>query len=67
MEYEFYIQLLANTTEFNENLVDPETSNHFIDWMRETPDLAYQYANQFLVNMPSPRYKTYEENDYQDI
>jgi len=45
-------------------MVSAETVGHFIDWMLDTSGLAYQYANQFVINLPSPRYEAYEENDY---
>ena len=41
MEFESYISLLANSTTFNETMVDTETISHFKDWMRDTPNLAY--------------------------
>ena len=41
MEYEYYIQMLADSTTFNETMVDKETIGHFKDWMLNTPDLAY--------------------------
>ena len=42
MEYEYYIQMLADSTTFNETMVNnTETIGHFKDWMRNTPGLAY--------------------------
>ena len=41
MEFESYISLFANSTTFNETMVDSETIGHFKDWMRDTPNLAY--------------------------
>ena len=42
MEYQSYIQLLANATTFNQTMVnDTQTIAHFKDWMGQTPDLAY--------------------------
>jgi len=35
--------------------------------MLTTPDLSYQYANMILANMPSPRYKVYENSNFEDI
>ena len=45
MEYESYIHVLASTTTFDENKVSAEMAGHFTDWMLDTPNLAYQYAN----------------------
>ena len=36
-------------------------------WMLSVPRLAYQYADQIVANMPTPRYKAYENSNFQDI
>ncbi len=59
MEYEYYLQLLADSTVFNETIVNAQQIEHFTDWMRDTPNLAYQYAHAFYAVLPSPRYETY--------
>ena len=35
--------------------------------MLSVPDLAYQYSNMIVANMPSPRYQAYEDTDFQVI
>lgn len=59
--------MLANNTVFNETMVEATTALQFKNWMLSEQDLAYQYANMLLVNLPSPRYKTYEDSDFQHI
>ena len=67
MEYEFMMQTFANNTVFNQTYINAEQSKHMTDWLRETPNLSYQYATEMVMTMPSPRYKTYENSDYQVI
>ena len=58
---------MANNTAFNSTCVDDETANYFLSWMRSAPGLSYQYSNQILANLPSPRYQTYEQSDFDNV
>ena len=45
MEYEYYTDLIARSTTFNELLIDKELGEVFLLWMLTVDDLAYQYAD----------------------
>jgi len=66
MEYEYYMDLFASSTTFPPE-VDEETQAQLRTWVYSTPGIAYQYANQIIANMPSPRFKSYENSNFQDI
>jgi hypothetical protein len=67
MEYEYFTDLFAESTTFNATLVDEETQAQLKAWMLTTPRLAYQYADQIIANMPSPRFKSYENSNFDEI
>ena len=56
--------MIANTTTFNETYVDEELAAQFSAWMLSVPDLAYQFADMIVANMPSPRYISYENSNF---
>ena len=64
MEYEYFMDILANSTKFNETVVSPETEKQIKQWMLSQPDLSYQHASQIIANMPSPRFQAYENSIY---
>ena len=64
MEFAYYAHMLANTTTWNETIVPQATQTQFKSWMLSEKDLSYQYANMIAANMPSPRYKAYENSNF---
>ena len=64
MEYEHYLKLIASHTTFDAGAINNETSTRFLKWMKNTPDLAYQYATMIVSNMPPPRFKAYEDSNF---
>ena len=64
MEYEYYTDMLANSTTFDPEHYSAETSEQIKAWMISVPRLAYQYARSLMSNMPSPRYTAYEDSDF---
>ena len=64
MEYTYFTDMIANTTTFNETYVDEELAAQFSAWMLSVPDLAYQFADMIVANMPSPRYISYENSNF---
>lgn len=64
MEYEHFTDTLANSTAFNSTVMSAETTEQLRQWMLSEPDLSYQYASMIIANMPSPRYKAYENSIY---
>lgn len=67
MEYEYFLDTLANTTTFNSTFIKEQTAEQFKAWILATPDLAYQYAGEIVSNLPSPRYVNYQDSDFQEI
>lgn len=67
MEYEYFTDTLANNTVFKSTWIDEDTSAQFKSWMLSVPDLSYQYSAMIIANMPSPRYESYENSDFQKI
>ena len=66
MEFEYWVPAWANHTDFSWWIEDEETETQWRTYLN-TPGLSYQYANQVLANMPSPRYKAYEHNNFDQI
>ena len=67
MEYEHYMDIFTESTTFNPLLFSEELSTAFTDWLKQEPNLSYQFASQIVANMPSPRYEAYENSNFQDI
>ena len=71
MEYRYYMDTLAKSTDFQMFLDRTEIYQDQIDafknWMVSTPDLSYQYANQIISNLPDPRLEVYQNNDFDEI
>jgi len=44
MEYEHYMDIFAESTTFNQELVDPELSEKMLTWMLTVPELSYHFA-----------------------
>lgn len=67
LEFEYFISTIAQTTEFDPAVVDEATALQFEKWMLSIPDLSYQYAGMIIANLPSPRYETYENSNFDEI
>lgn len=67
MEYEHFLTILAKSTTFDDSLVDKDISSQLFAWMQSDPNLPYQFSNQIISNMPSPRISSYEHSDFSDI
>ena len=64
MEYTYFTDMIANMTTFNQTYVDDALALQFRVWMLSVPDLAYQFADMIVANLPSPRYKSYENSNF---
>ena len=66
MEYKYWLPTWTNNTDFGPWSVDWWTTDELREWVNSIPDISYYYASQIIANMPSPRYKAYENNNFDE-
>jgi ABC-type antimicrobial peptide transport system permease subunit len=46
---------------------EPAPPQAFLDWVTAQPNLLYNFADMLMYTLPSPRYKWYENPNYQKL
>ena len=42
-------------------------NNDFKEWLNENPSVIYDFTDELMMTVPSPRYKYYQDNDFNKI
>jgi hypothetical protein len=60
MEYSTFLPFIVKNFTVN-------TNTDFTNYVQNTPQLLYYFADLLMFNLPSPRYKFYESTNFEQI